>query len=668
MKKIDHSTAGALHAVEEAGGYGRILAYLIAGHHAGLPDWYPEPGTGGALSGRLENKEHLEKALSGLPPSHVLKFVMPTTYPCNQQSGDSDLAHVWIRMLYSCLVDADFLDTEAFMEPEKALSRKSDLSLAVLKKRFDAYMDEKQAEAHSTPINAARQNILIQCRRRASLVPGLFSLTVPTGGGKTLSSMAFALEHALKYGKDRIIVAIPFTSIIEQTAEEYRKIFGDEAVLEHHSNLDPKKESVRNRLASENWDAPIIVTTNVQLFESLFAAKSSACRKLHNIVNSVVILDEVQTLPTDYLQPIISILRVLSNYFNTSIVLCTATQPVLTGKIGSGTAALQGFENDAVRELIDDPKRLFQIFQRVRIELMEGEADKRLSWEQVAESMMKHRQALAIVNTRKDCRSLYDIMPDGTVHLSALMCPEHRSDVIFEIKHKLRDDKPVHVVSTQLLEAGVDIDFPIVFRAFSGLDRIAQAAGRCNREGRLENGKVFVFNPPDASPSGLLLKAEHAGQEMFRVFPELASSLMPEAFQRYFTLYFNGLNDFDKKEILDLLAGPDVTEFKIQFRTAAWRFKIINDANQHGIIVKYNSENKKAHVEALIEQLKYAGPSRMLMRALQRFSVNVYDNDLRQMRDNGTIEEINGVWVQTVPDLYSSVFGVDIDATPNFYL
>ena len=664
MRKIDHATAGALHAVDCFGKQGRLLAYLIAGHHSGLPDWYHEPGVGGALTSRLEKKERLQKALSGVPSPDMLDISLPSSLPCNRQFSDLDPVHVWIRMLYSCLVDADFLDTEAFMDSEKADSRINSALLEQLKERFDKYMTGKLAQVGDSPVNRARKEILSECREKALRTPGLFSLTVPTGGGKTLSSMAFALEHALKHGMERIIVAIPFTSIIEQTAEQYRKIFGDDAVLEHHSNLDPEKEAVRTQLASENWDAPIIVTTNVQLFESLFAAKSSSCRKLHNIVNSIVVLDEAQTLPTEYLQPVVSMLKVLTGYFNVSVVLCTATQPVLTGKVGSGNAVLKGFNDGSVRELMSKPEVLFKTFQRVRIRLL-GETDTRLSWEQVAESIKGHFQTLSIVNTRKDCRALYDLMPAGTVHLSALMCPEHRSDVIANIKRKLQNNEPVQVVSTQLLEAGVDIDFPVVFRAFSGLDRIAQAAGRCNREGKSEFGEVFVFNPPKVSPSGLLLKAEQAGQEMFRVFPELSKSLMPEAFQQYFTLYFSGLNDFDKKGIMDLLAGPDSRELKIQFRTAARRFKVINDSEQHGVLVRYRSE--KTNVDPLIEQLKYAGPNRTLMRKLQRFSVNIYDHDLEKMRDNGVIEDINGVWVQTAPSLYDSVFGLDIEATPDLY-
>jgi CRISPR-associated endonuclease/helicase Cas3 len=666
MGRIDHSAAGAILAADKNKWIGRILGYLIAGHHTGLPDWHKEIGTkGDALSDRLSNPEHLQNALKGSPPESVLNTTLPSSLPCKSKDGGSELVHLWIRMLYSCLVDADFLDTEQFMNPEQSAYRPSQIDLASLKERFDSYMTAKEAGVPDTPVNRARKGILMQCREKGiSLEPGMFSLTVPTGGGKTLASMAFALEHALTHGKKRVIFAIPYTSIIEQTAAVYREVFGNDVVLEHHSNLDPSRETPASRLATENWDAPIIVTTNVQLFESLFAAKSSACRKLHNIVNSVIVLDEAQILPTDYLQPIVSVIKSLTAHFRTSIVLCTATQPVLSGKVGTGKDILKGFDEGSVRELMFDPKKLFSVFQRVRVRML-GQADERYEWVDIAKRLQEHEQVLCIVNTRKDCRELHAQMPGGTVHLSALMCPEHRSNVIAEVKSKLKAGEPVRVVSTQLLEAGVDIDFPKVYRAFSGLDSIAQAAGRCNREGHLVCGDVFVFNPPEPSPSGRLLKAENAAQELFRNEPELASSLMPEAFRLYFMRYFSGLNGFDTKQIMNLLMGNDALKYQIQFRTAAKRFKLIDDALQHGIIVKYR--NGKADIDALINHLRYGGPNRTLMRQLQRYSVNVYDKDMKQLRGNGLIEEVSGVWVQTADSLYDPVFGLNINASLNLY-
>jgi len=447
--RVDHSVVGALWAgkrcAESAPDIGRVLGYLIAGHHAGLPDWSHEIGVGGALSDRLKDVEHLEKALEGKPPQSSLDASLPSTMPggiipdAQQAECLGEQMHLWVRMLFSCLVDADFLDTEAYMDGRKAAARVFDdnsLGLEALKARFDDYianMARKLGICEDSLVNRVRAKVLAECRAHAAWTPGMFSLTVPTGGGKTLSSMAFALEHALRYGKKRIVVVIPYTSIIEQTAKQYRDVFGDAAVIEHHSNLDPDKETQRARLASENWDAPIIVTTNVQFFESLFAARSSACRKLHNLVDSVVILDEAQMLPPGYLRPVVSALKGLSALFGASIVLCTATQPALAGRIESGKARLAGFAEGSVRELMSDPLGLSASLRRVELK-RHPKGDSPVSWQEIAAELSAMEQVLCIVNTRKDCRDLYELLPSGSVHLSALMCPEHRSEVVAAIK------------------------------------------------------------------------------------------------------------------------------------------------------------------------------------------------------------------------------------------
>lgn len=298
--RVDHSTAGAQYAIRQFNLHGRILAYIIAGHHAGLPDWHASETRGAALKVRLDDGSHLERALNQLIPPDILSQTQPTSPLLGNKEG----FHLWVRMLFSCLVDADFLDTEAFMDAEKGARRGESPKLSNLLSRFNAYMEATFADAPPTRVNEIRTEVLRQCRKKAGESPGCFSLTVPTGGGKTLSSLAFALEHAERHEKRRVIYAIPYTSIIEQTANVFRDIFPD-AVIEHHSNLDPERETVESRLAAENWDAPLIVTTNVQFFESLFAARTSRCRKLHNVVNSVVVLDEAQLLPPEFLQPIL---------------------------------------------------------------------------------------------------------------------------------------------------------------------------------------------------------------------------------------------------------------------------------------------------------------------------------------------------------------------------
>ncbi|MDV0445549.1 hypothetical protein MmiAt1_11320 [Methanimicrococcus sp. At1] len=683
-KKIDHSIAGAIYcskiASEQKIPFPKseiVLGYLIAGHHTGLPDWDDCGSKGKTLPERIAEEEvfhHLDKALKGNIPDEILSVSFPKSSPCNMPISQEEL-HLWIRMLYSCLVDADYLDTEYFMSPNLTELRSQYKTLPELKELFGNYMIQKTSAANRSVVNEERQKILNECREKASLEPGLFTLTVPTGGGKTLSSMAFALEHALLYGKKRIIIAIPYTSIIEQTAAEYKKIFGSENVIEHHCNLEPEKETLQSKLATENWDAPIVVTTNVQLFESLFASKSSACRKLHNVSNSVIILDEAQTLPPEYLKPILMSVKSLSHCFKTSIVLCTATQPALTGNIGSEIATFKVFGEKDVREIIADPPSFFQAFQRVQIEVF-GSLTSPPSWEEIAEKLIEYDQILCIVSSKTDCSDLYDLMPEGTIHLSGYMCSRHRSQIIQEIKLKLQQNLPVRVICTQIIEAGVDIDFPVVFRALSGLDRIAQAAGRCNREGKQTIGKVCVFKSPTKAPRGLLRKSEDSGFELYSYNPEKYTQLNPENFEIYFKNFYSKVNNFDQKEINELLI-KNACLLKIQFRKASNEFKMIDDSNQYAVIVKYfdkfennefdegqNSnkiyEKQSADVEKLIEKLRWGGPTKYLMRQLQGYAVIIYENQLEQMKRNGMIEEINGIYVQCSEHLYDSVKGLQV--------
>lgn len=665
--RVDHSIVGAIYAKKKLGrageNFAKVMGYLIAGHHAGLPDFDHTGGVGGALSMRWREDSHLEEALQSKIPDEILSIDLPDSMPCRLEanSNTSDMLeenlHLWIRMLFSCLVDADFLDTEAYMNPDIAGQRGSYASnIKALKKRLDTYLEQLTASSLPSRVNRIRATILQQCRVQAQKAPGVFSLTVPTGGGKTLSGMAFALEHAFKHGKERVIVAIPYTSIIEQTADLYRTVFGAEAVIEHHSNLNPEIETNASKLASENWDAPIIVTTNVQLFESLFAARTSACRKLHNIVNSVILLDEAQMIPPQFLQPIISNMRGLVKMFGCTIVLSTATQPVLSGRIDLGMEDLRGFDPSDVTEIIDEPETLSRQLQRVEIKGLNGE-NQRVSWQKIADEMLGYDQVLTIVNSRRDCRELFELLPPGTIHLSALMCPEHRSRVIKTIKEKLGQGKPLRVVSTQLVEAGVDIDFPVVFRAMAGFDSIAQAAGRCNREGRLNKpGKVFIFQPERDAPPGLLRKGQYAGEEILKEYPEATSSLSPGVFQNYFRTFYGRLNSFDEKGIMALLAGNRAREFNLQFRTAAGLFRLIDSSEQRSVVVEY------AKSMGFVKQLEMLGPTRKLMRILQRYSVSVPLPVANTLADQGSIRMIKGMeglFVQCVDKLYSEVYGLN---------
>ncbi len=640
--RVDHSTAGGIYAVEQFGKIGHIPAYLISGHHAGLPDWQSETEGRRALAQRIQKTELLQKTLTSEPPDEILKQRIPQEKP----KPGSDHA-LWIRMLFSCLVDADFLDTESFFEPEKASDREGYPQLSELLPLFTTYMAGKQKEVNDTQVNCLRAAILQRCISKASHQPAIFTLTVPTGGGKTLSSMAFALHHALKYGKRRIIYVIPYTSIIEQTADEFRKIFSD-AVTEHHSNLDvtdEKQETSRSRLACENWDAPIIVTTSVQFFESLFASRTSRCRKLHNIINSVVVLDEAQLLPPEFLNPILAVLRELQRNYSVALLLSTATQPAL-GPHKSFDFDFPGLPD--MVEIIDDPLSLHKLFQRVEVQVPENLQTPK-TWEGLASELQQHHSVLCIVNRRDDCRQLHQLMPEGTIHLSALMCGAHRSKVIAEIKDRLEKGIPTRVISTQLVEAGVDVDFPVVYRALAGLDSIAQAAGRCNREGNLESGRVVVFVPPSQSPPGHLRQAAEIGRRLLA--DKMDDPLAPERFEQFFReLYWLKGDGLDKHGILKDLDAKGALQ--INFRTAARNFHLIDESQQAPVLVRYNKG------EELIKLLIRNGPERWLLRKLQRYVVNLPRYLHQKLLADGGIREVSpGIFVQGHGALYHADLG-----------
>ena len=655
--RVDHSTAGAIHAVRQFGAHGRILAYLIAGHHAGLPDWHAAETGGKALSIRLgAEQNHL---LDRIPAQTIPQEILTQPKPTTKLRGGAEGLHLWLRMLFSCLVDADFLDTEKFMNDAQSAARSGYRDIADLMDRFDKHMAALAVNADNTPVNAIRADILRQCREKAALAPGLFSLTVPTGGGKTLSGMAFALRHVIQHKKQRIIYVIPYTSIIEQTVGIFREIFGDN-VVEHHANLDPgkeeDKEDARSRLATENWDAPIIVTTNVQFFESLFATRTSRCRKLHNIVNSVVVLDEAQLLPPEFLQPIADVMNQLASQYGVTFVLSTATQPALGSFQSFGGKPFRGL-ND-VREIMDDPDALYQQLQRVEVSVPNDLQIPR-DWESIADELTKHSSVLCIVSRRDDARELHRLMTakeDGkdTLHLSALMCGEHRSKVIADIKARLQRSEPVRVISTQLVEAGVDVDFPVVYRALAGLDSIAQAAGRCNREGKLDGlGRVVVFVPPKPAPPGPLLQAAQATISLLSGYK--GDVLERDLAKRFFEKYFSDAHSLDQYGITDDLTR-DARDCQIQFRTAAEKFKLIDDTAYQTFLVRYGDN------DALLGKLEKEGPQRWLMRKLQRYSVNLPKYLFAQLEKQGDVREIwQGIYAQVGDTLYDKSLGVVID-------
>ncbi|RCK79051.1 MAG: CRISPR-associated helicase Cas3 [Candidatus Ozemobacter sibiricus] len=663
--RINHSGAGAVQAdrlwnTPATSLIGRVLAYLVAGHHAGLPDWY---GGCDALPQRLRDEATIFEEISAVVAPFLENLPRRLSFPASAMAcrGAEAIAfHSWVRMLFSCLVDADFLDTEGFMNPAQRALRHNLSDLKSLKRSFDAALSDFLARLSArpesegvSPINRVRAAILEACRRAARRPPGFFRLAVPTGGGKTLSGTAFALDHAVYHGLRRIIYVIPYTSIIEQTAQVLRGFLGEANVVEHHSNVLLEGHPVRPELAlaAENWDAPVIVTTNVQFFESLYAASPSRCRKLHNLVRSVIILDEAQLLPPRWLVPCVEALNRLVKDYHATVVFSTATQPPLPG-LESQTQAI-----------IEDESTLYENLRRADIQFP-ASLEPLPDWQPLVDRLQQHPQVLCIVNRRRDCYELYQqlsqIHPEGTIHLSALMCGAHRSQVIAQIRAALAEGRPVRVISTQLVEAGVDLDFPVVYRALAGLDSIQQAAGRCNREGRLPGrGQVRVFVPPTASPPGLLRKGEDATRELLS--DPAFSPDDPQIMTRFFARWYDRANDLGQSwwhEHLVKNVNDRQVPGAVQFRAAAREFRLI-DQDTVPIIVQYDGSH------GLLERLRYGGPSRECLRALQRYVVNVHPQTARQLQEQGLVgEAIRGMLMQVDSTLYDSNIGLNIWRQP----
>lgn len=626
-QRVDHSTHGARVAAERFGAIGRLLAYGIAGHHAGLANGQ---GTGE----RVALAERLTAELPPLDPTWEREIALPlrldaprsfTPYGSDRRESAARAPFQFAflaRMLFSCLVDADFIDTESFYRSIDGAPNHRTLgapSLADLRLQLDKHLARFSTDGD---VNRLRARVLAHVRAQAGLDPGLFSLTVPTGGGKTLTSLAFALDHAIRHGLRRVIFVIPFTSIIEQNARVFRSALGplgDAAVLEHHSAFieppppkgDPEKYQAQQKLklAMENWDAPIVVTTAVQFFESLFAARPSRCRKLHNIAGSVVILDEAQTMPLKVLRPCVAAIDELARNYHASVVLCTATQPALEAPNFEG--GLSG-----VRELAPEPARLFQELKRVRVRRAGRVDDEGLA------GMMRGRdQVLCVVNNRRHARALAEAVADapGVCQLTTLMCAKHRSRVLDNVRQRLQDGRPCRLISTSLIEAGVDVDFPVVLRAEAGLDSIAQAAGRCNREGRRDpaSSEVLVFSTAndDWSPPVELKQYAQVAHEVLRHLD--GDPLAPAAIREYFArLYWQkGGQELDAHDLLGMLARSRVETLPME--TLAREFRLI-ESPQRPVIVPYDDEAK-----ALIERLRFAEGCGEIARKLQPYLVLV---------------------------------------------
>ncbi|MGH3567738.1 MAG: CRISPR-associated helicase Cas3' [Pseudonocardia sp.] len=479
----DHKTLGARLLLDAAG----RSALAILGHHGGLGSFEVDlrPLIGEALN--TSDRATADRLLAELTEAREIvagPSLIPSTW------SDRLVMEMGIRLTFSALVDADHLDTGAHFAglSEPAIARTVDM--AELLRRFEYRRDELLAGRSPSEVNRLRAELYAAAVTAAAGPSGLYRLPAPTGSGKTMTAAAFGLHHAARHGKARVIVAVPFVTITEQNAQVYRGLLGDENVVEHHSGVE--MDGHQQRLGVENWDAPFVVTTTVQLFDSLFGRKPSRSRKLHRLANSVIVLDEVQALPVQLLVPILDGLKLLTEHFGTTVLLASATQPAFQH--------LEVWRRQCITDVVDDPAEVYERLRRVRYEWW---LDPRPSLRDVADRVAAERQALVVLNTVRDARTMFgllDARAEATVrHLSTRMCPAHRREVLAEVRVILAADEPVLLVSTQLIEAGVDIDFPAVYRALAPADSLQQAAGRANREGRrAEPGRVVVFNADDA--------------------------------------------------------------------------------------------------------------------------------------------------------------------------
>ncbi|MGI6778865.1 MAG: CRISPR-associated helicase Cas3' [Acetivibrionales bacterium] len=642
-KLCDHSTAGAkvLKKINDA--VSKLLGYVITGHHSGLLNG----GGWGAtcndksLYGRLKKEipdyssYAQEIDINEFPGTIRLARQIANTMPFHEHDRGYCFSFL-IRMIFSCLVDADFLDTEEFMK-DGTIERGIECSFVNLE---EVIIQHTNTFVIDSFIKEKRKQILNQCLEKAKGCPGVYKLTVPTGGGKTISSMAFALRHIkLNPQLRRVIYAIPFTSIIEQNAKVFSDIFGERYILEHHSNYDFNDKDDRDfnlkKLATENWDMPIIVTTNVQFFESIYSNKSSKLRKLHNIANSVIILDEVQMLPAEYLIPCVKALEELVHNYNSTVVLCSATQPEVERFMSEKTNAI---------EICNDTEELYSSFNKTRIRFI---GNKKING--LIEQLQGVNQCLIIVNTKKQAKKLYEELEktyaeEGVFHLSTYMCPVHRHSVIEEIKQRLKDGRRCIVVSTSLIEAGVDVDFPVVYRAMCGLDSIIQAAGRCNRERKRDCAYVYVFDFEEeeykvnkSSAYGNYLGQRQSITEIIASKHEDVTT--PEAIKEYFDMLFDNMakSELDKKSIVKRLnQGYDIStpkDFIFDFEDIAHDFKMIDD-DTCSVIVGYDDEAIRK-----IKALEYGQLSKANLRSLQKYTVSLNKYEYNKLKEIKAIKE-----------------------------
>lgn len=639
--RVDHATAGAFECMKRMQ---YLAAFAISGHHGGLPDGGSRGDAASTSSfwgrinrasqGKLEDYHAWQSELS-LPQADIPAY-----------AGKKLDGMFLIRMLFSCLVDADYIDTAAFMDGRPYTPAPSS-SMEELWRRLQAYISGWFPP--KGPLNTQRCAILEQCiQAGAACKLGLFTLTVPTGGGKTVASLAFALAQAKARRMRRIIYVIPYTSIIEQTAQTFREILGDENVLEFHSGVlfDQQEDDASNPEAepltrsAETWDIPVVVTTAVQFFESLFACQPSKCRKLHNLSQSVLIFDEAQMLPLPYLRPCVWAIAQLVKHYHASAVLCTATQPVLDSIFREFSPEIP------IQEICPMAEERWESFRRVSFQRAGT-----LSWTDLAACLQQREQVLCIVNTRRAAREIFQqLSGSGNFHLSTLMYPAHRRKILDDIRRRLRDGLPCRAVSTSLIEAGVDVDFPAVYRELAGLDSILQAAGRCNREGKRspKDSLVTIFQGEDPSPR-LFETSIGAGKIVLDHYQDIASR---DAVHTYFStlLDLKGVAAQDAHHILPLMES----DF-FPFRTVAERFHLIESPTT----TIYIPQDEGAE---LVELLRNGQYSCALYRRLGQYGVSVYPQHLAALEQAGALEHLeDGSVVLRDVDLYAPTTGLTLE-------
>lgn len=634
-----HAYIGAVLAKAQLGPLSVIIENIIAGHHRGLYDQTDLI--------EIMKREVPEECLVSITDFKIDSDAL--NIPMKMQP--QDVNHL-LRMLYSCLVDADYLDTESFMNPEVSVQRSKSISLQRLLEKLDGYLADLSRTAPQTEVNRIRKEVQTLCRNNSHGVPGHYELSVPTGGGKTLASILWGLHHAIYNGLERVIIAIPYTSIIEQTATTLKNIFGEENVLEHHSQVDPdgiSSEELRQqaKLAMENWDVPIIVTTNVRLFEAIFSHKPSACRRLHNIACSVVILDEIQTLPLHYYTPLLSAFDTYQRLFKVTWLYTTASQPLIYGTI-RGTNPLNKAKalEKKPKPVVDVDASFWAPLRRVVI----SESLDAYSYQEIAEKLEKEDRVLCIVNTRKNAYEICSRMiGENTFLLSRLMCPAHIKSTLAEIQQRLKDPTAkVKVVSTQLVEAGVDIDFPVVYRQEAGLDSMIQAAGRCNREGKMYKPgvlNIFSLKEGGAMPAGFISSANQARLNMKQGLDPFGA----EAMQEYFSQLTRRTESFDRDKTYELLGMN-----QLNFQTASEEFRLIKDDSVPVVVVWEDSEK-------WIKRYKIVGPKKDVMRALYQYTVSLPRFRARQLIEQGLIREEGMLYILSTPQCYDVRFGLLLD-------